>query len=208
MNEDLFSCIFSIEGRDSGLEIIKNHSETLFFRKEELVYQSGDLANGFFYVLSGKVQTVNSNSNGKQIILKEWDKESCFGYVPCFSTGIRTNSVVAKENSALLFMSMNSFNKIAMMYPEVYVNLARVLASLVTEITIRYNDSCSMDLEGRLTSLLRGLCQYKGTKILDISQSDLASYLGVTKEAVSINLNRLKDKDIVNLSYRKIEFLI
>ena len=105
-------------------------------------------------------------------------------------------------------MSMNSFNKIAMMYPEVYVNLARVLASLVTEITIRYNDSCSMDLEGRLTSLLRGLCQYKGTKILDISQSDLASYLGVTKEAVSINLNRLKDKDIVNLSYRKIEFLI
>jgi hypothetical protein len=42
---------------------------------------------------------------------------------------------------------------------------------------------------------------------IDISKSELAAMLAVTKEAIGMQLNALQEKHIIKLGYRKIDCL-
>ena len=62
-------------------------------------------------------------------------------------------------------------------------------------------------LLARTESMLKQLSIWQGSNELQISQSELANLLGVTKEAVGIQLNYLKKQNKVSLSYKSVLLL-
>lgn len=64
-----------------------------------------------------------------------------------------------------------------------------------------------MPLGDRLVLMLKKLSQWRGSNTIDISYHDLAAMLGVTKEAIGVNLIALKSSGVVKLGCSKIIYL-
>lgn len=64
-----------------------------------------------------------------------------------------------------------------------------------------------MSLANRLEATIQQLCRWQMKSSIDISKSELAAMLAVTKEAIGMQLNALQEKHIIKLGYRKIDCL-
>lgn len=187
--------------------LIENNLKPLDYVKGQFVHRTGDIADGLHYVQYGAVRMSRSNEEGKELIIIDWQPGHWFGFPPCFGSGIRKNNSVALKKTRLLYISKSTLHEIALQHPEILININHLLALQQELATARYEQATMLTLDERLQKTLQQFCQWRGTRQLEISQPELAAYLGVTKEAIGVSLNKLKSQGIVNLGYRKVEYI-
>jgi CRP-like cAMP-binding protein len=175
------------------------------FTKDEFVHRAGDKADGLFFIEHGKVRINKLSEQGKELLIVDLLSQQWFGFIGCFGSGIRPNDAIALEDTTILLLSRKNLDITMQQFPSIAISAANFLAKYVEIYGRVYEHSVFKPLDERLTLTLKKLCQFQNSQCINISQHDLAAMLGVTKEAIGINLNALKAKGIVALGYRKIE---
>ncbi|WP_281560118.1 Crp/Fnr family transcriptional regulator [Thalassomonas sp. RHCl1] len=199
----------------TGLEVhiqetITNSLNNLYFNDEQFIHRAGELADGLYLIASGGVRINKLNKEGKELRIidlgaKEWF--GFIGFIGCFGSGSRPNDAVAIGKTHLQHLSNSRLNEIIAKHPEVTINITHFLARYVEYYGAVYEGAVFMPLKERLQFTLAKLSQWRGSTSIEISHHDLAAMLGVTKEAIGVNLSALKNDGLVNLGYRKIEYL-
>ena len=186
------------------LDLVRTKLKSIVYSKGEYVHRSGDIANGLYYIEEGTVRISGTDENGKELIVRDLTTGTWFGFIGCFGSGHRPNDATALEDCKLLYLRMSDLETIARSDPLVWRGTTEILARYVEYYYQIYENVLFLPLAERLETTLKQLCDWQDKPLLAISQSELASILGVTKEAVGINLNILKSKGIVELGYRSI----
>lgn len=181
------------------------------FRAGKVIYREGKTPRGVYFIKKGKVKIYQSNQDGRKQIMYIYTPGDIFGYRPIISNSIHPVTAATLEDCTFNYISATAFRKILSENSE----LSRaLLTSLSHEFTVWVNNIsvfARYPVKSRVALALLILREkYKENgKYTDInlSRTDLASYVGSVKETVVRTLQEFRNADLILTNGRKIKIL-
>lgn len=100
----------------------------VFLESGRALYRQDELSDSTFIVLSGRLRSVITHSNGKKEIIGEFGKGDLIGIVEMITETPRTTTVMAVRDSELAKLPEGLFNAIKLKYPVVVTQLISLLS--------------------------------------------------------------------------------
>ncbi|WP_211357739.1 Crp/Fnr family transcriptional regulator [Colwellia demingiae] len=173
----------------------------------QYIHHASDTAKHLYFINKGVVRISKVSEKGKELILKDLQENEWFGFIGCFGLGIRPNDAVALEDTQLSQISLSEFITLANTEPDLWPAVIKQMAHYVEHYYSTIEGIVFDTLFDRTKAMLCQLCSWQDSSTLVISHKDLASLLGVTKEAVGLQLNSLQSQGLILLGYKNIKVL-
>lgn len=178
-----------------------------------LVHQ-GSPSRDLYVLVDGRVRVVMTTPGGDELLLAVLGPGGTVGELAVLDGAPRSATVVALEPVRALRVSSTSFGHFLLARPQAVVGVLRVLSA-----RLRAADELRLDLavasaEQRLARGLLALAAEhghvtdEGVRITaPLRQSDLAAYVGLSREAVNQALRALREQGLVATARRSVTIL-
>jgi CRP-like cAMP-binding protein len=154
------------------------------------VFHKDDDGDGLYGVLAGRIGFTVDSEDGKALTLVFVGPGEFFGEIALLDGKGRSAAADAREDSELLFIPRGDFLTVARERPEMLLHIIGLVCARLRLATERLADTAFLDLPRRLAKLLVFLLAGQSSDdSLRISQAELASMLGVSRERVSRQLS-------------------
>lgn len=185
------------------------------YAKQELIFSEGDLAKGFFLVISGRIKVYKLSSSGKEFILDIFTSGQTIAEAAMFSGETYPAFAEALIDAQLLYIPKIDFLRLIRESPDLSLKMLASLSFRLRKFAIAIEELSLKEVSSRLARYLLELAQKSGHKTqkgieckLDITKEQLANKLGTISETLSRSLKRLKDKKVILIRANKITILI
>ena len=174
----------------------------LQYRKDEVVFTQGDLADAVFYIRTGTVKVKVNSRQGKEAVVGVLGARAFLGEGCLTAQHVRMATAVAMDDCVVLKLDRLSMARLLHEQPDfAKAFLAHLLARNV-RIEADLVDQLFNSSEKRLARVLLLLANY-GTeaeqkRIPRISQETLAAIVGTTRSRVSFFMNRFRDLGFID----------
>lgn len=184
------------------------------FDKGQMVFFESDPCEGFFFVRRGAVKVYKMSPGGREHILHTFKNGETFAEVPTFDNGLCPANAQTLEDSELLLIRKNDFEKIMRAYPEVAFGLLSHFAHWLRRFTLQLENLSLKDVSARLAGYLLRLAEESGVKVpegvavnLHESQQEIASHIGTVREIVSRTFRKFQEMELIRLEGRRLVIL-
>jgi len=184
-----------------------NDGRMISYVNQQTVHHAGDEVKGIYAVVKGCVRISKTDESGQYILVRELISNQWFGFIGYFGKGFRPQEATAKGHTQLLFISKSIFDALLLDHPQIYRQILALMADYTTNFFDSYQSAMNNSLFERVVTMLIKLQLWQNSNELSTTQQDLASFLGVTREAVGGHLSKLKSEGIIDLAYRKITII-
>ncbi len=162
------------------------------YSKGEIIFHQGDVGTAMFIIRKGQVAIRLSSDDGKEAILALLDRGDFFGELALLDGEPRSTDAMAREESDLLILQREDFQRFLDARPQVAMGLLAALSRLVRRITQLVHDATFLDARTRLVRVLLELAQHQGKPSGEgvvinqrLTQSELANLCGLTRESAN-----------------------
>ncbi len=177
------------------------------YRAGTYVTMQGDPSSEVFMLLEGRLEIATSSSSSGSQLQGRLEPVRLFGELGVFAETERTASVLCREDARIWVLEREAFVSLTGEVPTLAIGLLRTLARQVIAKETSADDLVWLDLKGRLAKRLLLLARDDGPDgvpaVPPISQADLASLCGVTRESVSKTLSGFGRRGIVRRDGRR-----
>src|SRR5262249_33912509 len=158
-----------------------------------------DAGDALYGVLAGRVAFTVSSEKGQELTLNVLGPGEFFGEIALLDGKGRTAAAEAREDSELLCIARGVFLSFVRERPEILLHIIELLCGRLRLATQYIADATFLDLPRRLAKLLVLLSAESQQQRVDLrmSQAELASMLGASRERVSRQLSLWSDKGIL-----------
>lgn len=178
------------------------------YERGEVIFDEGDMAQGFYIVAAGRVKVYKLSPEGKERILHVVQSGGNFAEAAIFADGLYPASAEPLEKSTLIFFPKRDFLDLLTAQGRIAINMIgglsrflRLFAGQIEELTFR-------DVPSRLARYLLDLGNDKnGTIELPTSKSAIASRLGTVSETLSRTFRKLSDEGLIRVEGKCIVIL-
>lgn len=183
---------------------------TLNLRDGETLFVQGDDGDALYIVVSGKVEISTMSVGGKKLSLNIMKTDDVFGEIAAIDGGPRTATATTLETTTLRRISRPDIMGLLGREPDVAADLIGVLCERVRWVSQQVEDFGLHGIECRLAHRLLLLDQKfsDGTGQVNLSQNDLADFLGASRESVNKVLQLWVARDFIELSRGSVSILI
>ncbi len=192
------------------IEKIARVAQTRAYRRGESVFSDGDLADGFYIPMRGRVKIFKLSADGREQVLHIMGFQEPFGEVPVFAGGRFPAHAQAIEEGLLLFLPASAFIGLIRDDPSLAMNMLALLSQRLRQFAGLVEQLSLKEAPGRLASYLIYLSdREKGASAvqLDISKALLANVLGTMPETVSRVLSKMAADGLIKVDGRRITIL-
>ena len=178
--------------------------------KGEALFADGDPASGFFLVASGRIKVYKLSLEGKEQVLHLFGAGEVFGEVPVFAGGNYPAHAQAMEPGRVLFFGRNAVARLLRDEVGLALNMLAILSRRLRQFTRLIEDLSLKEVPGRLAAylLLASERQNGADRVaLDVSKGLLAGMLGTIPETLSRILNRMSQRNLIQVDGRQITLL-
>jgi CRP/FNR family transcriptional regulator, cyclic AMP receptor protein len=156
----------------------------------EVVFMQGDPGDALYAVVTGKIRISAGGSDGREIFLNIMEPGDTFGEIALLDGGPRTAAATAIVASELVLIRREHFLDVLAHEPRVALELLRLCGERLRWTSGLAEDAALLDAPARLAKRLLSLCQLHGQRTdagiaLRISQEELASFLGLSRQVVN-----------------------
>lgn len=174
------------------------------FRSSEVVFSQGDPGNALYAVVTGRIRISAGAADGREIFLNLMEPGDTFGEIALLDGGARTASATAVAPSELVAILREHFLALLEREPRVALELLRLCGERLRWTSGLLEDAALLDAPARLAKRLLILGQLHGQPsgkdvTLRISQEDLATFLGISRQVVNQQLQAWKSRGWVDL---------
>jgi CRP-like cAMP-binding protein len=174
------------------------------YRRGEVLFRSGDAGDALLGVVSGRIRISTGNAEGREIFLNIMEPGDTFGEIALLDGGPRTATATAIEPSELVSLRRGPLFELLEREPKTALELLRLCGERLRWTSGLLEDSVFLDAPARLAKRLLSLGELHGEKTaagnrVRISQEELASFLGVSRQAVNEQLQDWKARGWVAL---------
>jgi CRP-like cAMP-binding protein len=174
------------------------------FRNGDIVFSQGDPGDALYGVIAGRVRISAGASDGREIYLNIMQPGDTFGEIALLDGGQRTATATATEASELVSIRREQFLGLIGQEPSLALELLRLCGQRLRWTSGQVEDAALLDVPTRLAKRLLGLVQQhgrpsKGGVTLRLSQEELASFLGVSRQIVNQYLQGWRTRNWVRL---------
>lgn len=209
LEETPIRCPLFAELGDKDLREVSSISVRQRYTKRELIFSEGDVAKGFYVILSGKVRIYKTSPEGKEQIIHFFSMGDMFAEVALFHGTTYPASAEALTDAEILFFPKERFLRLIQEKPQLSLNMMASLARMLRDFTKLVEELSLMNVSSRLAAYLLNTadrCE-KNKFTLEISKSQLASRLGTISETLSRSFRKLKDQGIIEIEQDTIRIL-
>jgi CRP/FNR family transcriptional regulator len=185
---------------------IKSLGRIRAFRKDEILFNAGDSANGFYYVLYGEVRIFRMDNHGKEVEVVRINPGDFFGEAVVFvSDKFPAFAQAVKDTETLFFSKKTIFQHI-----DKDPTIARFFISLLAKKCIVLNKRIETlelrTVRQRLAQFI--LSQYQEQQsdviVLNMKKIELARFIGTISETLSRNLKLMQEDNLIEVHGRNI----
>jgi CRP-like cAMP-binding protein len=156
----------------------------------EMIFMQGDPGDALYGVVTGKVRISAGVSDGKEIFLNIMEPGDTFGEIALLDGGPRTAAATAIVASELVSIRREHFLAALEREPRLALELLRLCGERLRWMSGMVEDAALLDAPARLAKRLVSLSAVHGQRSKDgvtlrLSQEDLASFLGVSRQVVN-----------------------
>lgn len=178
------------------------------FQKNEVVFHRDDAAGHVYLIASGTVKISVQEDSGQEVVVALARGGDVFGELALFDDGPRSATVTALTETMAFALANRDFTNVLERSPGAMKELLALLARRIRHSTGHIEDLVFLDLPGRVAKCLLDQDELLGTKgRVDLTQEDVASFVGATRVAVNRVLVDLERRGGVRLGRGKIDLL-
>ena len=178
------------------------------YERGEVLFDEGDMAQGFYIVAAGRVKVYKLSPEGKERILHVVQPGGNFAEAAIFADGLYPASAEPLEKSTLIFFPKRDFLDLLTAQGRIAINMIgglsrflRLFAGQIEELTFR-------DVPSRLARYLLELSNERnGAVELPTSKSAIASRLGTVSETLSRTFRKLSDEGLIRVEGKTVIIL-
>jgi CRP/FNR family transcriptional regulator, cyclic AMP receptor protein len=174
------------------------------YRRGEIVFSAGDAGDVLFGVVSGRIRISAGNADGREVFLNIMVPGDTFGEIALLDGGTRTATATVIEAAELVSIRREPIFELLEREPKAALVLLRSCGERLRWTSGLLEDAVFLDAPGRLAKRLLSLGELQGEdsaggRVVRISQEEIASFLGVSRQAVNEQLQGWKAKGWVTL---------
>jgi CRP-like cAMP-binding protein len=196
------------------LEAVAKVCHWQHYHKEEAIVRYHDESNSAFLIAQGAVRVNYFSLAGKEVILCDLTAGEIFGELTAIDGLPRSATVVAKEDSLLASISSSAFIELIYTNCNFASTVLQRLTSQIRRLTERVFEVETLKVPNRIRAKLLHLAQTQAVIVNNeaiISRApthvELACLIGTHREAVTRELNKLKEKKIICCQGHEIRIL-
>lgn len=186
-------------------EALKN-CQCLRLPEKKEVFRRGESGKEMFIVLSGGVKVSTLSADGKEIIFDLMSEGDLFGELSLLDGNSRTATVTTLVPSVLVILEHGFFMSFMENNPIIAIRLLHVLAHRLRAVDKFLEEVFFFDSETRLAKRVLALKDIYGKANgnpvqiqLKVSQQNIASLVGITRERVNKHLKKWERAGIVSM---------
>ncbi len=174
------------------------------YRRGEIVFSAGEAGDALFGVVSGRIRISTGSPEGREIFLNIMGPGDTFGEIALLDGGARTATATAIEAAELVSVRREPLFELLEREPKAALELLRLCGERLRWTSGLLEDAVLLDAPARLAKRLLSLVGLHGEpggegRTVRISQEELASFLGVSRQAVNQQLQEWKARGWVGL---------
>jgi CRP/FNR family transcriptional regulator len=182
------------------------------FHRRRFIYRAGEEANALYVIARGRVKLCRIDKpTSREAVIDILSAGALFGESALYGDNSRENCAVAYENSRLLRIPVEVFRGGMVESHELYDYTFRLIGQRLSRAERRVADFALDAIPARLEKLLvelslkYGVDDGEGVLIdLPLPHREIASIVGSTRESVTVRLNAMRRKGIIDFVNRKI----
>jgi CRP/FNR family cyclic AMP-dependent transcriptional regulator len=177
------------------------------FRRGEVIFHLGDPGDALFIIVSGAVKISLPAETGEEAILATLRPGNVFGELALLDGAPRSATATSIEPVETLVLPRERFRELIATEPTIRDALLASLAMELRRLTTHVEELHFLDITGRLAARLVRLAHEGGTARPDgtirlptpLTQGDLASMVGCTRQSVNKLLGQFTDDGLIRL---------
>ncbi|HEX9036500.1 MAG TPA: Crp/Fnr family transcriptional regulator [Ktedonobacterales bacterium] len=184
------------------------------FEAHEVIFHRDDPGATLYVIRSGRVRIFLTSSEGQEVALALFRAGDAFGELALFDGQPRSASAMAIEPVEAYTIQRQDFINAVMRRPRVALQLLSMLSERIRQTDSMVESLLFLDVHGRVAKKLLELAETHGVTTADgvriemkLTQSDLATLVGASRESVNKVMSYLLAKRYVSAEKRKITIL-
>ncbi|MEO7000622.1 MAG: Crp/Fnr family transcriptional regulator [Ktedonobacterales bacterium] len=184
------------------------------FRAGEVIFHRDDPGQVLYIIHEGKVRIYITSPEGQEVALAVFGPNDSFGEMALLDGQPRSASAIALDAVDTYTLQRNDFVNVVIHHPRIAVQVMSVLSRRLRQTDAMIEDLLFLDVHGRVAKKLLELADLHGIRtpegiLIDmrLTQSDLASLVGASRESVNKVLGYFLTKHFVTTEKRKITIL-
>jgi CRP/FNR family transcriptional regulator/CRP/FNR family cyclic AMP-dependent transcriptional regulator len=181
------------------------------FRTGEVIFHRDDPGQVLYVIKEGKVKICLVSPDGQEISLVVFGKGEYFGDLSLLDGLGRSADAIALEKVECYTLQRNDFHNAIMKNPKIAIQVLEVLSKRLRNTDRQVEDLIFLDVYGRVAKKLIELAESHGNKVQDgllidmrLTQSELASMVGASRESVNKVLGYFTDKGYMSTDKHRI----
>lgn len=191
---------------DAELAALAARGVVKVYPKSAIIVSEGDDTDSLFVILEGRVKVYVSDEEGREVVLRTMGCGEYFGEM-VLDGGPRSASVVTLEHSRFAILGRQRFREFLHEHPAFSIRLVEMLIQRTRALTKSVKSLALMDVYGRIARLLLELAVLQNGRLVipeKLTQQDIASRVGSSREMVSRIFKDLVDGGYISIDARRI----
>ena len=181
------------------------------FRAGEVIFHREDVGQVLYVIKEGKVNICLISPEGQEISLVVLGKGDFFGELAILDGLPRSTDAIALERVECYTLQRSDFHNAIMKNPKIAIQVLEILSRRLRKTDDKVEDLVVLDVYGRVAKKLLDLAHEHGVQVEDgiridirLTQQDLASMVGASRESVNKVLGYFTDKGYISSDKHKI----
>ena len=177
----------------------------------QIIYVFGDAAGEMYRIVSGSVRLFATRSDGREVVFLKFQPGDCFGEASLIDNETRPQTAQAVTDVELEVIDAASFTRLRDAYREFDEALLRLLSHQMRFASSLFIDLSLNDLLGRIAGRIqeaaqasRATCDGAATLDLPLSQAEIASMVGASRQTVNKALQQMQSMGLLHTEYNRI----
>lgn len=186
-------------------ELVKDFARREF-KQGESIFAQGDPGQVLYLIESGQVRIFVHGSEGHERPVVFYGSGDIFGELAVIDGLPRSASAEATENTVVYTLSRDLFREHMRRAPQLALNFMKALSVRVRHTTDQVGNLALLDVPSRLARKLlelaqnHGQAEAEGVRVnLTLTQSELASMIGATRESINKALGNFKRQGLIRM---------
>lgn len=187
------------------LESIRDLFREVSYQKGDHFLSEGDSTDSLYFIVSGLIKVYKTSPDGKEQVLHIAPPGDSLNDVSLYDGGPNAAGMVALTPVVLYSINKPDIIGVLRDNPHIMMNVITSLAKRIRRDSNLLEDLSSSQVLVRLAKLFLG--RYGGEEIstgLNLTQKDMASLVGSSREMVNRSLRTIEEMGGIRLSRRKV----
>ncbi|MFD9701301.1 Crp/Fnr family transcriptional regulator [Lentzea sp. NPDC059081] len=195
-------------------KLARHAGDQVRFSRGQRIFTSAEAGQHLYIMRSGKVKIVGSTDGGREHLLSICGPPDMFGELSVFDPGPRASTATAVTDVSAISIGRADLRQQMNAHPELAEHLLRLLARSLRRCNTMVGEAIFADAPGRVAKVLLELATRFGESHPagiqvdhELSQEEIAQYVGARRETVNKVLSRFADRGWVQVMHKSVLIL-